>query len=71
MVTPNMASTTRLTLCTEDEHAVFASWNAAETQKNEFDQKFDFKERGYWDQKNFPTLPLKWAETELKRSWNG
>ena len=55
---------TRDQLETEGEHPVFASWNAAETQKNRFDQKFDFEERGYFGNNSFPNKNnLKWAET--------
>ena len=64
-------------LWSEGEHPVFASWNAAETQKKKFDQKFDFEERGYFgtkrkeaSEKNKFRVSWNVAETQLKRSWN-
>ena len=49
----------------EGEHPVFASWNAAETQNNKFDQKFDFEERRYFGTNKIPNKKeaLNWAET--------
>ena len=50
---------------TEGEHPIFANWNTAETQKNKFDQKFDFEERGV-----FGTRKKEISKKTPQVSWN-